>query len=511
MSTASLAFRGANRRPQLRQSALLACSAVAAAAWVAIAATSSLHAFVHRGMPVLLIPLALWLFLSERYEVTLSVLLLYLGLADGVVKLASGSSIATLGRDLLLYSIVVGAVLRLILCKTPLTLPFLSGLVFAWVAVCAMQVANPSGLSLVHSIASLRQHLEFVPLFFFGYAVLRDRRRLAWLLGLLLVVGAANGVASLIQRGLTPDQLAAWGPGYRSLELGSALEVARVFVGAGGHPYVRPPGLGGEDGFGGLVCLIALPGAAALMASSARLARLGWLLVPATILTVIGVVVSQTRLDVVAATIALVAFLALTMTSRRGMIAVVLTVAIGAIGYVAISDVASSGANRYSTIAPRNVIATAIQARRATIALVPTYFVRYPLGAGLGTVGPAGGSAIGGAVNTSLNGESEFTFLLIETGIPGLVVMLAFTLATIWAGISLRRIADPKLQRSLMAMTAVLIALFATWWIGAITSDSPGAPFIWMGAGCIAFWYGELRHGRLSLRPARVRKALALR
>src|SRR3954465_13842962 len=53
-----------------------------------------------------------WMFLSERYAVTLGVLLLYLGLLDGFLKLRTGSQLTTLGRDLLLYAIVGGALAR---------------------------------------------------------------------------------------------------------------------------------------------------------------------------------------------------------------------------------------------------------------------------------------------------------------------------------------------------------------------------------------------------------------
>ena len=47
----------------------------------------------------------LWLFLSERYENTLAVLLLYLGLLDGYLKLRTNSSAITLVRDGALYPV----------------------------------------------------------------------------------------------------------------------------------------------------------------------------------------------------------------------------------------------------------------------------------------------------------------------------------------------------------------------------------------------------------------------
>jgi hypothetical protein len=491
---------------------LLGACAVAAAVWVGLVGLESRHAFLHEALPVLLAPVALWFFFSERYEVTLALLLLYLGLLDGVVKLASGSSVATLGRDILLYSITLGAVVRMILRKTPLTMPRCVGFVLAWVAVCVMQLANPSDVSLTHAAAALRQHLEFVPLFFLGYFVVRSERRLAGLLLLLLVVAAVNGIVGLIQTRLSPAQLASWGPGYAHLVNGTGTRVARVFVNAAGQTQIRPPGLGGTDGFSGAVGLIGLPAALALLSSARRSVKLGWLLLPATILTIIAIVTSQTRAEVVGGVIALIAFLGLTVTSRRGLIALLLTTAIGLAGYGIVSAFVSSSANRYSTIVPSKVVGAAINSRQGALGLVPTYIADYPLGAGIGSVGPAAGSAIGGsAAGRGLSGEDELDFLLVETGVPGLIVMLAFTIATIRAGISVRRVADPNLQRCLMALTAVLISLLAQWFVGPVTADSPSSPFIWLSAGCLAYWCGEVRAGRVQARARLVSRALAMR
>lgn len=508
MNTAAIAARRPVRSisgPTL----LVAAAAIAAAVWIASAGLQSRHAFVHEAIPVLLAPLALWLFFSERYEVTLAVLLLYLGLLDGLLKLSSGSSIATLGRDVLLYAIALGAVVRMILRKTPLTLPPFTGIVIGWVAVCIMQVANPSNVSLTHAVASLRQDLEFVPLFFLGYLVLRSERRLVGLLVLLLIVAAANGVVDLIQSRLTPTQLASWGPGYANFELGSSLIPSRVFYTVG-QAHVRPLGLGGEDGFGGIVGLIALPGAIALLISARQTAKLGWILIPAGILTIIGIVTSQTRLALLGSVIAVIAFLALTLTSRRGLVALLLTTVVGAAGYYVVTTFVSTNANRYSTIAPSSVLSTVVSARQGSLAAIPEDIATYPLGAGLGLVGPAT-SLAGGSTQRALNGETEFTFLLAETGIPGLLVLLAFAAATIKAGFVLRRVAAPQLQRCLMAVTAVIISLSAAWLIAAVSSDSPSSPFLWLSGGCLAYWYGELRGGRLPVRQRHVQAALASR
>jgi hypothetical protein len=380
--------------------------------------------------------------------------------------------------------------------------------------VAIVQVANPGDISVLHAVASLRQHLEFVPLFFFGYVVLRSQRRLAGFLTLLLAAAAANGVADIIQSGLSPAQLGSWGPGYHGLEFGTATRVARVFITTTHQAAVRPPGLGGTDGFGGMVCMLALPGAIALLSSGRRTVKQGWLLIPATILTIAGAVSSQTRLAVVGSLIVLFAFLALTVTSRRGMTALLLTTVVGLVGYSVASTFVGGSANRYESISPSKILTTipSVISAHGSLTLIPTYATNYPLGAGLGSVGPAGGSAIGGlGKSKGLSGESQLTFLLVETGIPGLLVMAAFALATIRAGLALRRLADPGLQRSISALVAVLIGLLGTWLIGPATADSPTSPFIWLSAGCLAYWYGELRAGRLRTRARKVATSLASR
>jgi hypothetical protein len=514
VTTAALALRRPTRLPHLHQSTLLGVAAAAAAVWVGLEATGSLHDFAYKGVPVLLIPIALWLFLSERYEVTLAVLLVYLGLADGVVKLASGSSVATLGRDLLLYAIALGAVARMIMRRDAIRFPPFTGLVLLWILVCVIQLANPVNSSEVHAVVGLRQHLEFVPLFFLGYLVIRSPGRLSGLLVLLIVIAAANGVASLVEMGIGPVGVAAWSPGYARLVHGTGAQTGAVFTTVTGQIQLRPPGLGDAYGVGGVVGLIALPGGVALLSSRALRPGRRWLLAPLVLLTTIAIVTSQARSDVVGGVVALIAFLALTFTSRRGLAALALTVLVGGVGYLVLTTFTSSHANRYSTIAPSKVVGTAIGARQQTVALIPTYAMRYPLGAGIGSVGPAGGSNIGGGpsqVGAHLDAESEFTFLLIETGLPGLGVMLCFTVAVLAVGLRLRRVTDPRVQRPLAAVTAVWAAMTILWFFGAVTANSPASPFLWVTAGAIAYWYREVKAGRVAVRSRRVGKALALR
>ena len=515
-----IASAAASRRvspPMLLRIAAASIACAVAAGLLAVLALRSTSTLIHVGAPAILAGVAIWMFFSERYDRTLAVLALYLGLLDGFLKLKTGSTIATLGRDVLLYAIAAGALVRLTLRRRPFHIPTLTLGVLAWVVICVAQVLNPVVPSISHALAGVRQHIEFVPLFFLGYAVMRSERRLMGLFGLLLLVAAANGVVSLVQSHLSPAQLAAWGPGYAKevLGTGSLAGAGRTFVDTTtGAAHVRPPALGSDFGFGGVVAAMALPGALALMVAGGSYRRYVPLLGAGVILAVVGLATSQARTAVVIAAVAVLFFLLLTATSRRGLAAVVVTAMIALVTYFAVTTLfasVTSSPNRYSSIAPTKVISTTIAYRESTLALIPTYIVDYPLGAGIGSSGPAGGSAVGGSVTTGLDAESEPTFLIIELGIPGLIAMCALVLCAIGMGVALRMVAERRLQYALGALTAVLIALTVSWVVGINTANSPTAPFIWLALGTLAYWHSEMRRRRVGSRPRRLRASLATR
>ena len=493
---------------------IAAAAATASAVVVAGFALQSTSSFLRIAAPTLLGGVALWMFLSEHYERTLAVLALYLGLFDGYVKLKTGSTIATLGRDVLLYAIASGALIRWSFSGRRVRLPTLTPGVVVWVVICLAEVLNPVVPSISHAFAGVRQHIEFVPLFFLGYAVMRSERRLLGLFALLLFVAAVNGVVGLIQSHLSPASLAAWGPGYAKevIGTGSLTGGGRTFVDAHGVAHVRPPALGSDFGFGGAVGAMALPGAMVLAAATGRYRRYLPLILIGVVLAVVGVATSQARVDVVSAADVVLFFLLLAATTRGGLAAVVIAGLLGLVIYFGLTSVFStvtSSANRYGSIAPTRVISTTISYRGSTLALIPTYLVDYPLGAGIGSEGPAGGSSVGGSVASSLNAESEFNFLILEVGAPGLIALCTLILCGVGMGIRLRSLANRRLQYPLAAMTAILMSFVASWVVGVDTANSPSSPFIWLALGTLAYWYREMREGRVPVRASRIGATLA--
>jgi hypothetical protein len=450
-----------------------------------------------------------WMLLSERYEWSLALLMLYLGLADGFLKLGTGVQAATLVRDILLYALVIGALVRLAVRGERVTLPPLSGWAIAWVVVVLVQIANPHNGSLLHSVASVRPHAEFVPLFFLGYLVMRSKARIRNFLLLLLLITAINGVVGLVQQNLTPDQLASWGPGYSKAIKGESSVSTRTFADEEGVERNRPFALGGDVGFGGTLGYLAVPAALALL--GLRLPpRTRFAVAAMSVGVVLAVATSAARTDVIAAVIAALAFAGLTVTSRAGLravlgVAVGVAVAYAAIGFLS-SDSESGSFSRYNSIAsPGQAITTAYEYRSGVIAEVPNYVTEIPFGAGLGSKGPAG-SFGGGGSGKGLDSESEPTYLLIEAGVPGLLVMLGFNLTLlVLSVVRIRGVADRETRVLLTAVAAPLFAIFATWFTGITTATSPGSPYLWFAAGTLSYWL--LGDGRTAAAASTAAKA----
>jgi hypothetical protein len=431
-----------------------------------------------------------WMVFSARYEVTLTVFMAYILLADGYLKLRYGGSLAVLGRDLLLLSIAGGALVRWLLSRTKEPLPPLTLWVVAWVVIVLAQLGNPANGTFGHSIQAIRPHLEFVPLFFLGYSVMRTPERLKRFLWLLLVLAAVNGLVGLAQSTITTDQLAAWGPGYAEKINGTSQISGRGFVDSSGAVRTRPFALGSDQGFGGAVGTLACPAALALFVLSRRRWVTGLALGLAAG-TALAVITSQARVSVLTSIVALGIYLLMTTTARK-WVATALAVGVGALlTWLVVAAIASGTYagifDRYETIAPSRVVSTAVTYRQATIATIPKYMFEFPLGAGLGTVGP--GASTPGGNSRDLNGESQFTFLLIETGIAGFIALVGLNIQLLRAlAFRVRRIERPDLRLMIAAIGAPLFAKVFAWFGGPSTASTPDSPYLWFVAGTLAWW-----------------------
>jgi hypothetical protein len=417
--------------------------------------------------------------------------LLYLLLLDGFIRLKTGHADLTVVRDVFPALLLFLGVAHVAAApgKRPWRVP-MAGFVVAWVACTIVQVYNPNTISVARGAQALKPHLEFVPFFFACAIAVTTRRRLSTLVLVIACAGAINGAVSLYQSQLSPAQLGAWGPGYQRLIVG---DNPRAFKDDSGTERVRPPALGSEAGFGGILGVLALPCGIALALVERRGRRA--LAIATLPFLITAVVSSQTRAGVVAAVVSTVAFF-LVLSLRKGGIRVIATVGlVGLLGVYAGNELITGRVttDRYSTIAPSKLVNTYSEDRGGSLALIGIDMVKYPLGAGLGTGGPgsiSGASANAGKIST----ENEITYVIAEAGVFGLMVMLLLLISTIRRTFKLaRRPRDPSMVPIFCAVFGGLIGMVVLWFAGPVTAGPPVSSMFWIYAGLAGVWPQRLR------------------
>lgn len=458
---------------------------------------------------VVFLLVAAWCFSHRRVDQALAVLGLYLGLLDGYLKLRIGSPVITLGRDVLVAAIAGGALLRSMNSQHPLPIPPLGGLVLAFAAVVLIELFNPSAPSMAQGLAGVRQHLEFVPLFFLGFAFIRRESQVRALLLILVICAAAGGVISLIQSLLTPEQLAQWGPGYRQRILGEGVfaGAGRVGLDSAGNASVRPFGLGSDVGGGAAAAALALPALIALVMNAAEKRRVVY--TPLAIGIALALVTSGSRAATVAVFVSVVAF-GVTAAASKNAVRVMAGLAIGSVLLYGVYQQVgpdNPAKDRAESVAPGEVLSTFSQERGDSVEKFGGYAQEYPLGLGVGTVGPAT-AVTGQESDAGLDSETLWNFLILETGLPGLAIILALMLRLMWIALTrIRRSVDPKMRLYLAALAAPLFSLAVAGFAGPTTISVPFGPFLWLVAGVLSYWLIALPRSVRETAHARERRA----
>lgn len=364
-----------------------------------------------------------------------------------------------------------------------------------FVALVLVEALNPNTLGLLKVLGGFRQQLEWVPFFFFGYALMRSRERFRQLFLLLGVIALANGLVSTLQTQLSTSQLASWGPGYAEVVNGNGTLTARRYL-SEGVSRVRPPALGTDSGFGGSVGVIALAGTFALVAIGAGRRR--WLALLLSLGALLAIATSLARLSVVGAVLSLICFALLSVSAGRRMsrpLGALLAVAVLALplGAVLVSIEGGSVFSRYASIAPNQVASTSTSYKAASLGQIPHDIANAPFGFGLATAGAA--ATFGGRSTVSLEGhgrssETQYNYLMDELGLPGLVLWVALAINVVALVVRrLRRVQDVDIRIGLAAVFATFIALLLMGTNGPIGGSAAAGPFFWFAVGIAAYWF----------------------
>ncbi len=448
------------------------------------------------------------LLLSTRYEITLTIVALYLGLLDGPVKNEVASKATSGVRDVLIIAVALGMLMRFAVRKERVSLPPLSRWVVGFVAVVLIDALNPHTDGILKAIGGYRQQLEWVPFFFFGYMFLRTKRRFRQFFLVLGVIALANGIVGAIQAKISPTALARWGPGYSSIVHGGSNAVgltARTYK-SEGESRARPPALGSDSGFGGGVGALALPGLLALLVAGRMRRR--WPIVLLSMGAVLGIATAASRTAVVTGVFVVLSFALLSFVAQlrvgrafMGLTAiVVISLAVGSALIAA--DGKGVFARQESLTSLSHTEETGGESKSRSLSQIPSDLVREPFGFGLGTSGAASG--FGGHQHLEVEGErviggSAYSLLMKELGFPGLFLWVGLTVNVLALGVFwLRRIVDIELRTYLVGMLAGFMALTVQGFSAPTLAVTIGA-FLWLVPGVVAYWLAG--PGRAAMTP----------
>lgn len=489
------AHRGVQSRRTHERLTVAAAAAVAAVLAMAITVAMPKPNFALVIGLLIGVAAILALMLSTRHEVTVAVLVVYLGLLDGPVKLESASQAASGVRDVLILAVALGIFLRAVMRGQGITMPPLSNWVLAFVAVVLIEAANPHTSGVLKVLAGYRQQLEWVPFFFFGYLLMRSKDRFRKLFLILGVIALANGLVGVVQSRLSPGALSSWGPGYGQRLSGKG--GGRTYI-VEGEAHPRPPALGSDAGFGGGVGVLALPGLLALLAAG-RLRR-RWPVLLCCVGALMGVATAASRTSVVTLVMVLGFFGLLSLIAGlrvgRPLLGLIVVAVIG-IGVGSVL-VAADGAGIFKR---QEGLGTTVSSggeehadgKEKHLSEIPSDIAHSPFGFGLGTVGSVAG--FGGKENPTveektISGGSAYNLLIVETGAPGLLLWLGLTINTLVLALPrLRRVADPELRMYIVAMLAAFLTFTMQGLAGTTLAVSPAGVYLWFVPGVIAFWF----------------------
>ena len=351
-------------------------------------------------------------------------------------------------------------------------LPFM--LLFGW---SLLEVLNPNSPSPWYGLLGLKLYFGYVPLFFLGYALLRDENDLRRFLllnlgiaGLIAALGTAQGISG--QALLVPGDLA---PDIR--ELGMLTREAPLTH----ESFIRPTSVFVSDGrYSSYLLLVWLLGfGTATYFLIRRLPGRKWT-VAMTGLFLVAIILSGSRGALLYALIS-AGVISLVFTremlwkntrARRTGIAVATTLVLAAVAVVILSTLYPEALNSrvafyQQTLSPSSP--TSELGFRAWGYPVSEFtkafgYPNWLLGSGIGT------RSLGGQYLTRILGapkvtevvESGYGNFMLENGIPGLILWIVFTTAVVTSGWSVvRRLrGTPLFPIGFVVFWFVFIALF---------------------------------------------------
>jgi hypothetical protein len=467
----------------------------------------------------------LWFLTTERISTAFLILILYLGVAEGYLKLMSSGSlfyVAYATRSILTVAIIINLLVKAYNRKLNdigyrLSWPPFSLLIAFYLVWCIISIFHPEGINLINSVAGVRPHIEFVPFYFIGFIVCQKEPQ--WFIKLLIVlvlIGVLNSVAAIHQYKVGPDHLPqVWGAGYEKLVHGihdSQYEMqtvrdqttysSRIYYDNNYNPQLRPPGLGSDHTFPAMVAQISIFAILVLLFYYLK-TRNYWLLgflMMSDFLLFAGIIVSASRsyllLTIVGLSVGLLFYTREILSGQKLKIIVLIIIAATVLGgnYAIKSYLSESVYDRFQNISTPEKLYTRLEEEKfSNWDFTRKYIFESPLGRGLGKVGP--GAAFFARPDDILsfgNGETEVNYFLSELGVVGLLLFYIILIGTFLKSTVIMRHSSPDSYQRLSSMIVFLYLLIfflnSFWGTGA---TFPQKSCIWLFMGCFWALYDE--------------------
>ncbi|MBV8087527.1 MAG: hypothetical protein JO247_22180, partial [Chloroflexi bacterium] len=341
--------------------------------------------------------------------------------------------------------------------------------------------------------AALRQHLAAVPLFFMAYHIFRTRGQMQRALAVIALISLALALIALMQYARGPAWTAVVFPGADSVDQST------FFV--AGQDVWRPPSTTGGGGGAATWMQVAFP--AALAVCWPGMARLKSLVfwIPGLIAMVVTLLLSSVR-AMAGASLAEVALLIVLWQSTSGGLSARVK-RLQFVGLAAIISVVALAGWRLGFSASSGIVAQRFAGLQNPVAFYATQrghnvlgildtVSNFPLGAGLGRTGGAAATfhawqyTLAGLDTGTPNGETYFSAMIAETGIPGMLVIMVITGVFVVQGVgTVRRLQDPRLRLIAITLVALIAGIALTYWAGPSLYLPPLSIYFWFAAGLI--------------------------
>jgi hypothetical protein len=362
--------------------------------------------------------------------------------------------------------ILVGPAVAIVLCfglfvvrRRPLATDGLSKLMLAFVALSALELANPGGGGLVVGLGGLL-FLSVPLLWFFLGRELGSAALVRTLLTAMIAVAAAVGVYGLAQAQVgLPAWDRAWVQlnGYAALNVGQSIRAFGTFSSNAEYALWLAGALA-------VACALALTGRGRLV-----------LAVP---LLVTALLLASVRSALLLAFLAVA--VAIGLRSRSVKVAVVVVILALGLGYGALRAYGGAAANASAgnALLARQVggITNPFDANDSTLGVHIQMLtggvqagLRSPLGSGPGAVNLAGAKLGGEAVAAGGSTEIDVSNAFVALGLPGGLLFLAILVAA-FRGVGRRYLRGEPLA---LAVLALLVVMLGQWLIGGLYALLP--------------------------------------